>query len=91
MISYFAVYFDPNMSAPVSMTDAVVVDLNRIERLDQIGVFPVHVNHVSDVDLAVREFNNPDVYAWIVVNDPSDQRFSYPYRHDDLLSGNRIR
>jgi hypothetical protein len=82
MMSYPIFDFDPHFSASVRVVDAMVVDLNRIDRLDQIGVFTLDVDHVAQIDLAIGQFDDPDVYSRIIVNDTPDKRFSYANSHN---------
>jgi len=47
MISYFIFEFDPNTSAFVCVADVSVVDSNGINRLHEIRVFTLDMNHVA--------------------------------------------
>jgi hypothetical protein len=78
---YLAFDFDPRASTFVGVADVLVIDLNRIDGLNKICVFTMDVNQVTDIDLTIGQFNDPDVYSRIIVNDTADNRFSYANSH----------
>jgi hypothetical protein len=81
MISYSIFEFDPNFSAFVCVVNAAVIDLERIDGLDQICLFTLDVDHVAQIDLTIGQFDDPDVYSRIIVNDTPDRGFSYANGH----------
>jgi hypothetical protein len=82
IISYSVFDFDPNMSAFFRMTDVLVVNLDGIDWLDKISLSAVYVNHVTQIDLAINQFDDPDIYSRIIVNNPTDNGFSYTNSHN---------
>ena len=82
MMPYLVFDFDPNSSAFVCVADVLVVDLDGIDCLDKIRLFTFNMDHVAHVDLAISQFDDPDVYSRIIVNDTPDKRFSYADSHN---------
>jgi hypothetical protein len=82
MISYSIVEFDPNFSAFVRMANAVMIDLEGIDGLDQICLFTLDVDYVPQIDRTIGQFDNSDVYSRIIVNNTPDERFSYANSHN---------
>jgi hypothetical protein len=50
-----------------------VIDLEGIDGLDEICLFTLDVDYVAQIDLAISQFDNPDVYSRIIVNDTPDR------------------
>jgi hypothetical protein len=82
MISYSIFEFDPNSSAFVCVANALVINLERIDWLDQVCLFTLDVDHVTQIDLTIGQFDDPDVYSRIIVNNTPDERFSYANSHN---------
>lgn len=83
MISYSIFEFDSNSSAFVCVANALVINLERIDGLDEICLFALYVDQVAQIDLAIGQFDDPDVYSRIIVNNTSDERFSYANSHNE--------
>jgi hypothetical protein len=81
IMTYPAFDFDSHASTSVRVTDVSVIDLNRIDGLNKVGPFTMDVNQVTHIDLAIGQFDNPDVYSGIIVNDTADNSFSYANGH----------
>jgi hypothetical protein len=84
MISYSIFEFDPNSSAFVCVANALVINLQGIDGLDQVCLFTLDVDHVTQIDLTIGQFDDPDVYSRIIVNNTPDERFSYAYSHKQV-------
>jgi hypothetical protein len=82
MIPYSIFEFDPNSSAFVRVANAVVIDLEGIDGLDQICLFTLDVDYVAQIDRTIGQFDNSDVYSRIIVNNTPDERFSYADSHN---------
>jgi hypothetical protein len=63
------------------VTNVLVIDLEGIDGLDEICLFTLDVDYVAQIDLAISQFDNPDVYSRIIVNDTPDRGFSYANGH----------
>ena len=81
MISYSILEFDPNSFAFVRVANAVVIDLEGIDGLDQICLFTLDVDYVAQIDRTVGQFDDSDIYSRIIVNNTPDERFSYADSH----------
>jgi hypothetical protein len=64
------------------VADVLVIDLDGIDGLDEIGLFTLDMDHVTQVDLTIGQFDDPDIDSGIIVNDPPDKRFSYANSHN---------
>jgi hypothetical protein len=82
---YLTFDFDPHASTLVGVANVLVVDLDRIDGLNKICVFTMDVNQVTDIDVTIGQFDNPDIYSGIIVNNTADNGFSYANGHTDLL------
>jgi hypothetical protein len=82
MIPYSIVELDPNSSAFVRVANAVVIDLEGIDGLDQICLFTLDVDYVAQFDRTVGQFDDSDIYSRIIVNNTPDERFSYANSHN---------
>jgi len=76
MIFYSIFEPDPNSSAFVCVANVLVIDLEGIDGLDEICLFTLDVDHVAQIDLTIGQFDDPDVYSRIIVNNTTDKRFS---------------
>src|SRR5262245_8263538 len=82
MISYSIFEFDSNSFAFVRVANAVMIELEGIDRLDQICLFTLDVDYVAQIDRTIGQFDNSDVYSRIIVNNTPDERFSYADSHN---------
>jgi len=82
LISYSIFELDPNSSAFIRVANVLVVDLKGIDGLDEICLFTLDVDHVAQIDLTIGQFDDPDVYSRIIVNNTPDERFSYANSHN---------
>jgi hypothetical protein len=82
MIPYSIFEFDPNSSAFVRVANAVVIDLEGIDGLDQICLFTLDVDYVAQFDRTIGQFDDSDIYSRIIVNNTPDERFSYANSHN---------
>jgi len=82
MISYSIFEFDPNFSAFVCVANAVMIDLEGIDGLDQICLFTMDVDYIAQIDRTIGQFDDSDVYSRIIVNNTPDERFSYADSHN---------
>jgi hypothetical protein len=89
MMPYPVLDLDPNASAFICVAHVSVIDLDGIDRLDEIRLFTLDMDHVAQMDLAISQFNDPDVYSRIIVNDTSNKRFSYADGHGQSPIFNR--
>ena len=64
------------------MANGVVIDLEGIDGLDQICLFPLDVDHVAQIDRTIGQFDDSNVYSRIIVNNPPGELFSYANSHD---------
>jgi hypothetical protein len=85
MMPYLTFDFDSHASTFVGVADVSVIDLHRIDGLNKIRVFTMNMDQVADIDLTVGQFDNPDIYSRIIVNDTADNSFSYADSHANLL------
>src|SRR6266536_2666977 len=83
MISYSILELDPNSSAFICVANVLVVDLEGIDGLNEICLFTLDVDHVAQIDLTIGQFDDPDVYSRIIVNNTPDERFSYANSHNE--------
>src|SRR5262249_42403147 len=74
--------FDPNSFAFVCVANAVMIDLEGIDGLDQICLFTLDVDYVAQIDRTIGQFDDSDVYSRIIVNNTPDERFSYTDSHN---------
>jgi len=82
MISYSIFKFDPNSFAFVCVANAVMIDLEGIDGLDQICLFTLDVDYVAQIDRTIGQFDDSYVYSRIIVNNTTDERFSYADSHN---------
>jgi len=82
MISYSIFEFDPNSFAFVCAANAVMIDLEGIDGLDQICLFTMNVDYVAKIDRTIGQFDDSDVYSRIIVNNTPDERFSNADSHN---------
>jgi hypothetical protein len=81
IMPYLAFDFDPHASTFVGVANISVIDLNRIDGLNKVGPFTMDVNQVTHIDRTIGQFDNPNVYSGIIVNDTADNGFSYANGH----------
>jgi hypothetical protein len=82
MISYSIFEFDPNSFAFVCVANAVMIDLEGIDGLDQICLFTMNVDYVAKIDRTIGQFDDSDVYSTIIVNNTPNERFSNADSHN---------
>jgi hypothetical protein len=82
MISYSIFEFDPNSFAFVCVANAVMIDLEGIDGLDQICLFTMNVDYVAKIDRTIGQFDDSDVYSRIIVNNTPNERFSNADSHN---------
>jgi hypothetical protein len=84
MLPYPAFDFYPYASTFTGVANVLVIDLQRIDGLNKIRAFTMDMYQVTNVDHTIRQFDNPNVYPGIIVNDTADNSFSYADGHTDL-------
>ena len=58
MLSYFFLDLDAYTFTFLRVANVFVFDLERIDRLGEVGVFSLNVNNVSNVELATCKFDD---------------------------------
>ena len=75
MLSYFFLDLDPYTFAFLRVANVFVFDLDRIDRLGEVGMFSLNVDNVSNVELATCEFDDAHTKMGIVVRYTTERFF----------------
>src|SRR5262245_48808859 len=88
MLSHFFLDRDAYTFSFLRVANVLVFDLDRIDRLGEVGVFSLNANNVSNVELATCEFDDAHTKMGIVVGYTTEQFFFrlrahgwIPHRH----------
>jgi hypothetical protein len=82
---YLTFDFDAHASTSIGVANVSMIDLHRIDGLNKICAVTMDVNQVADIDFTTGQFDNPDIYPRIIMNDSADNSFSYADSHANLL------
>jgi len=75
MLSYFFHDLDAYTFSFLRVANVFVFDLDRIDRLGEVGVVSLDVNNVSNVELATCEFDDAHTKMGIVVGYTTERLF----------------
>jgi hypothetical protein len=75
MLSYFFLDLDAYTFSFLRVANVLVFDLDRIDRLGEVGVFSLNVNNVSNVELATCKFDDAHTKMGIVVGYTTERFF----------------
>ena len=75
MLSYFFHDLDAYTFSFLRVANVFVFDLDRIDRLGEVGVVSLDVNTVSNVELATCEFDDAHTKMGIVVGYTTERLF----------------
>src|SRR5262245_59182190 len=90
MLSYFFLDLDAYTFSFLRVANVFVFDLDRIDRLGEVGVFSLNVNNVSNVELANCEFDDAHTKMGIVVGYTTERFFFRLRGHGWILLGTKI-
>ena len=79
MLSYFFLDLDAYAFTFLRVANVLVFDLDRIDRLGEVGMVSLNVDNVSNVELATCEFDDAHTKMGIVVG-YTTERFFFRFR-----------